>query len=94
MSFDNVTVGKFMGKGVQSAMIAKGLFTSGNTPVIAYLNGGPTDNNSKLFKQGYAGILDPLIKSGKASKGPDQGVPAVGQPEGPDDLRADARQDG
>ena len=62
-----------MGKGVQAAMMAKGLFTSGTKPVIAYLNGGPTDNNSKLFKQGYAGVLDPLIKTGKASKGPDQG---------------------
>jgi D-xylose transport system substrate-binding protein len=75
VSFENVTVGRLMGKGVQAAMIAKGLFTSGSKPVIAYLNGGPTDNNSKLFKQGYAGVLDPLIKSGKAAKGPDQGVP-------------------
>jgi D-xylose transport system substrate-binding protein len=75
VSFENVTVGRFMGKGVQAAMVAKGLFTSGTKPVIAYLNGGPTDNNSKLFKQGYAGVLDPLIKAGKASKGPDQGVP-------------------
>jgi D-xylose transport system substrate-binding protein len=75
VSFDNVTVGTFMGKGVRAAMISKGLFTSGKKPVIAYLNGGPTDNNSKLFKQGYASILDPLIKAGKASKGPDQGVP-------------------
>ena len=49
---------------------------SGKKPVIAYLNGGPTDNNSKLFKQGYAGVLDPLIKTAKAAKGPDQGVPA------------------
>jgi len=75
VSFENVTVGKFMGKGVQAAMIAKGLFTSGTKPVIAYLNGGPTDNNSKLFKQGYASVLDPLIKAGKATKGPDAGVP-------------------
>jgi len=75
VSFDNVTVGTFMGKGVQAAMIAKGLLTSGTKPVIAYLNGGPTDNNSKLFKQGYAGVLDPLIKAGKAAKGPDSGVP-------------------
>jgi D-xylose transport system substrate-binding protein len=75
VSFDNPVVGKFMGQGVLTAMKAKGLFTSGKTPVIAYLNGGPTDNNSKLFKQGYAGVLDPLIKAGKAAKGPDQGVP-------------------
>jgi D-xylose transport system substrate-binding protein len=65
-----------MGKGIFAAMTAKGLLGPGKKPVIAYLNGGPTDNNSKLFKQGYAGILDPLIKSGKAAKGPDQGVPA------------------
>ena len=75
VSFDNPVVGKFMGQGVLAAMKAKGLFTSGKKPVIAYLNGGPTDNNSKLFKQGYAGVLDPLIKAGKAAKGPDQGVP-------------------
>ena len=70
VSFENRTVGKFMGQGVKAAMTAKGLLKGGNKPVIAYLNGGPTDNNSKLFKQGYAGVLDPLIKSGKASKGP------------------------
>jgi D-xylose transport system substrate-binding protein len=63
-------------KGVKTAMTAKGLLGAGKKPVIAYLNGGPTDNNSKLFKQGYASVLDPLIKSGKAAKGPDQGVPA------------------
>ena len=75
VSFENRTVGKFMGQGVKAAMTAKGLLKAGSKPVIAYLNGGPTDNNSKLFKQGYAGVLDPLIKSGKATKGPDTGVP-------------------
>ena len=75
VSFNNPTVGKLMGLGVKAAMTAKGLLKGGNKPVIAYLNGGPTDNNSKLFKQGYASVLDPLIKSGKATKGPDQGVP-------------------
>ena len=79
VSFNNPVVGKLMGQGVKAAMTAKGLLGPGKKPVIAYLNGGPTDNNSKLFKgppQGYAGVLDPLIKSGKATKGPDQGVPA------------------
>ncbi len=76
VSFNNVTVGKLMGQGVKTAMTGKGLLGAGKKPVIAYLNGGPTDNNSKLFKQGYASVLDPLIKSGKAAKGPDQGVPA------------------
>ena len=91
VSFNNPTVGKLMGQGVKAAMTAKGLLGAGKKPVIAYLNGGPTDNNSKLFKQGYAGVLDPLIKSGKATKGPDRACP-VGQPEGAHDLRADARQ--
>ena len=79
VSFNNPVVGRLMGQGVKAAMTAKGLLGPGKKPVIAYLNGGPTDNNSKLFKgppQGYAGVLDPLIKSGKATKGPDQGVPA------------------
>ena len=75
VSFNNPTVGRLMGQGVKAAMTAKGLLGAGKKPVIAYLNGGPTDNNSKLFKQGYASVLDPLIKSGKATKGPDTGVP-------------------
>ena len=75
ISFNNVTVGRLMGQGVKTAMTAKGLLKSGSKPVIAYLNGGPTDNNSKLFKQGDAGVLDPLIKGAKATKGPDTGVP-------------------
>ena len=92
ISFDNPAVGKFMGAGVLAAMKKKSLLGAGKKPVIAYLNGGPTDNNSKLFKQGYAGVLDPLIKSGQAAKRPIRAC-RLGQPEGPDDLRADARQD-
>jgi D-xylose transport system substrate-binding protein len=65
VSFDNPTVGKLMGLGVKAAMTAKGLLGAGKKPVIAYLNGGPTDNNSKLFKQGYAGVLDPLITAAR-----------------------------
>ena len=71
VSFDNVAVGKLMGQGVKADLAARGTAN----PVIAYLNGGPTDNNATLFKQGYASVLDPLIKSGKATKGPDQAVP-------------------
>ena len=73
VSFDNPTVGKLMGAGVLAAIRSHGMFTK--KPVVAYLNGGPTDNNSKLFKQGYAGVLDPFIKNGTFTKGPDQGVP-------------------
>jgi D-xylose transport system substrate-binding protein len=75
VSFNNPEVGKLMGTGVVADMKKKGILSAGKKPVIAYLNGGPTDNNSKLFKQGYAGVIDPLFKSGKATKGPDQSVP-------------------
>ena len=71
VSFDNVAVGRLMGEGIAADLTARGT----SKPVIAYLNGGPTDNNATLFKQGYAGVLDKWIKSGKATKGPDQAVP-------------------
>jgi D-xylose transport system substrate-binding protein len=71
VSFENVIVGKLMGAGIVAGIKAKGL----TKPVVAYLNGGPTDNNSTLFKRGYAGVIDPLIKNGTYVKGPDQGVP-------------------
>ena len=73
VSFDNVAVGVLEGKGVVDALTASGMLAK--KPVIAYLNGSPTDNNATLFKQGYASIIDPLFKSGKAVKGPDQSVP-------------------
>ena len=44
-------------------------------PVIAELNGAPTDNNAKLFAQGYNGVLNPLYKNGTFKKGPNQSVP-------------------
>ena len=75
VSFDNVTVGKLMGQGDQVPQYRQGPPGASKKPVIADLNGAPTDNNAKLFKQGYAGVLDPLIKSGTATKGPDQSVP-------------------
>ncbi|MGI8973816.1 MAG: sugar ABC transporter substrate-binding protein [Gaiella sp.] len=75
VSFDNVQVGKLMGSGIVTALRANGGLASGKKPVIAYLNGGPTDNNATLFKQGYASVIDPLFKSGQATKGPDQAVP-------------------
>ena len=62
VSFDNVRVGKLQGQG-----LVKGLQSSGasGTPVVARLNGGITDNNAKLFKQGYDSILDPLFANGQ-----------------------------
>jgi D-xylose transport system substrate-binding protein len=55
ISFDNVTVGRMEAEGVTK------IKSSGN---FAYIGGAPTDNNSKLLKQGAMEVLDPLIKSG------------------------------
>jgi D-xylose transport system substrate-binding protein len=60
VSFNNVRVGKLQGSGLVAGLKAKG--TYGKHPVIAELNGGITDNNAKLFKQGYDSILKPLYK--------------------------------
>jgi D-xylose transport system substrate-binding protein len=69
VSFDNVAVGKLQGQGLVNCL-------QGQTkPVVAELNGSPTDNNATLFKQGYDSVLSPMYKSGKFVKGPDQSVP-------------------
>ena len=72
VSFDNVKVGVLQGKGLVSALKANGKYSQ--HPVIAELNGGITDNNAKLFKQGYDSVLNPLYKSGtfKKAKAGDQ----------------------
>ena len=43
-------------------------------PVVAELNGSPTDNNATLFAQGYNSVLNPLYKNGRL-KGPNKSVP-------------------
>jgi D-xylose transport system substrate-binding protein len=71
VSFDNVAVGKLQGQGLVDCLNDKSVAN----PKIAELNGSPTDNNATLFKQGYDSVLDPLYKSGKATKVADQSVP-------------------
>jgi D-xylose transport system substrate-binding protein len=72
VSFDNVKVGKLMGNGLVAALKKNGKY--GSHPVVSELNGGITDNNAKLFKQGYDSVLAPLYKSGvfKKATGGDQ----------------------
>jgi len=71
VSFDNVKVGELQGKGLQSCLTASGVAK----PLVAELNGSPTDNNATLFAQGYNSILDPLYAAGTYAKGPNQAVP-------------------
>ncbi|GAB1645032.1 sugar ABC transporter substrate-binding protein [Krasilnikovia sp. MM14-A1259] len=71
VSFDNVKVGELQGKGLIDCLTAK-KYTK---PVVAELNGSPTDNNATLFAQGYNSQLDPKYASGEYTKGPNQSVP-------------------
>jgi D-xylose transport system substrate-binding protein len=71
VSFDNVKVGELQGQGlVQCLTDDKAV-----KPVVAELNGSPTDNNATLFAQGYNSVLDPKYASGDLVKGPNQSVP-------------------
>ncbi len=68
-SFDNQRVGKLQGQGLVKCLSGK------TKPVVAELNGSPTDNNATLFADGYNSVLKPLYASGKLAKGPNQSVP-------------------
>lgn len=71
VSFDNTQVGKLQGDGLTKCLTDMGA----KNPVVAELNGSPTDNNATLFANGYNGVLDPLYASGQYTKGPNQSVP-------------------
>ncbi len=73
VSFNNVKVGQLQGQNLVSCLKASGEYSK--HPVVAELNGAPTDNNATLFAQGYNSILDPLYKNGTFTKGPNQSVP-------------------
>jgi D-xylose transport system substrate-binding protein len=73
ISFDGKAVGVLQGKGVVAGLRANGTYD--DTPVVARLNGGPTDNNSFLFKSGYDSVLNPLFRNGTFEAGPNQFVP-------------------
>ena len=74
VSFDNVKVGQTMANTVGPV-----IDDLPGTPNVVMMNGGPTDNNSKLFKQGYNETGDFAVKT-KAAAGElkvvaDQDVP-------------------
>nr|BFE74496.1 hypothetical protein GCM10020092_077970 [Actinoplanes digitatis] len=71
VSFDNVAVGKLQGEGLVKCLTDN----KASKPVVAELNGSPTDNNATLFKEGYDSVLKPKYDSGDYVKGPDQSVP-------------------
>ena len=69
VTFDGKAVGKAQANGVVKALKGK------SKPVVAELWGGPTDQNAFWFKSGNDAVLNPLFKSGKLTKGPQQFVP-------------------
>ena len=71
VSFDNVKVGQLQGQGLVDCLADKGY----TKPVVAELNGSPTDNNATLFAQGYDSVLDPKYADGTFTKGPNEDVP-------------------
>jgi D-xylose transport system substrate-binding protein len=70
VSFDNVNVGRFIGNGEISCIEAWKV----KKPNILIMDGDPTDNNAKLFAQGYNEVLKPKFDSGEYVK--------VGEPAG------------
>src|SRR3954468_6865790 len=71
VTFDGKKVGEAQAKGVIAGMKANG--TAGQT--VAELWGGQTDQNAFWFKSGNDAVFNPLFKSGKLKKGPQQFVP-------------------
>src|ERR687887_832272 len=69
VTFDGKAVGAAQAQGVVNALKGK------SKPVVAELWGGPTDTNAFWFKSGNDAVLNPLFKSGKLTKGPQQFVP-------------------
>ncbi|MEM9774551.1 MAG: substrate-binding domain-containing protein, partial [Chloroflexota bacterium] len=69
VSFDNVQVGATMGA------VLEPLIDAQDAPKVAYLNGGPTDNNATLFREGYDSVARPKIDSGAWEFVDEQAVP-------------------
>jgi D-xylose ABC transporter substrate-binding protein len=61
ISFDNVRVGQLQAQALVNRLNELGI----QNPVIVMINGSPTDNNAKLFKQGAHSVFDPLVQAGK-----------------------------
>ena len=65
ISFDNVGVGKLQGTSLLQALGGK------SSASVVMINGAPTDNNAKLFKQGAHSVLDGKVTVAKEYDTPD-----------------------
>jgi len=71
VSFDNVKVGATMAEVLEPAIDALGL----DKPRVVMLNGGEEDNNSFLFRDGYAATVEARADAGDWEIAADQHVP-------------------
>ena len=71
VSFDNVAVGAAMATAMEPAIDALGL----DQPQVVMLNGGEEDNNSFLFREGYAETVEARVDAGDWALVEDQFVP-------------------
>jgi len=68
ISFDNLEVGKLQARSLVGKLKAEGK----GSGTIVMVNGAPTDNNAKLFKQGAHSVIDASgLKIGKEYDTPD-----------------------
>ena len=70
VSFDNVQVGATMGEIMEPVVDALP-----PVPNVVMLNGGEEDNNSFLFRDGYAATVEPKVEEGAWALVADQHVP-------------------
>jgi D-xylose transport system substrate-binding protein len=64
VSFNNVEVGELIGQGEVDCIEAWKV----SKPQILVMSGDPTDNNAKLFAQGYNSVLNPKFADGSYTK--------------------------
>ena len=66
VSYDNVDVGDLQGQTLVQCLQGT------PKPVVAEVNGAPTDNNATLFAQGYNSVLNQRYDDGSYIKGPNE----------------------
>lgn len=71
VSFDNVEVGRTMAEELEPEIDALEV----ETPRVVMLNGGPTDNNASLFKEGYNETVSAKVEAGEWELAADEDVP-------------------
>jgi D-xylose transport system substrate-binding protein len=72
VSFDNRAVGVQQGLGLARCLDAQ--VPRKAKPIIAALNGPPSDSSATLYRNGYNSVLEDRYFSGAYTKGPDQDV--------------------